>query len=32
MRSFFIAASGTDIGKTLLACTLCFQLKQAGKK
>lgn len=32
MQPFFITASGTDMGKTLLMTTLCWQLKQAGKK
>jgi len=32
MQSYFISATGTDMGKTLLMTTLCWQLKQAGKK
>lgn len=32
MQPFFITATGTDIGKTLVMTTLCWQLKQAGKK
>lgn len=31
MQSFFITSSGTDIGKTLVTTTLCWQLKQLGK-
>lgn len=29
---FFITSSGTDVGKTLVTTTLCWQLKQMGKK
>ncbi|MDX1975535.1 MAG: dethiobiotin synthase [Rickettsiales bacterium] len=32
MNPFFITASGTDIGKTLVTTSLCWQLRQAGKK
>ncbi len=32
MQPFFITASGTDIGKTLITTTLCWQLRQLGKK
>jgi len=32
MNSFFVTASGTDVGKTLVMTTLCWQLHQAGKK
>jgi dethiobiotin synthetase len=31
MQPFFIAATGTDIGKTLVTTALCWQLRQAGK-
>jgi dethiobiotin synthetase len=31
MRPFFVTATGTDIGKTLVTTTLCWQLKEAGK-
>ena len=32
MQKFFITATGTGIGKTLVATALCHQLKLAGKK
>lgn len=32
MDKFFITATGTDIGKTLVVATLCQQLQAAGKK
>lgn len=32
MDKFFITATGTDIGKTLVVTTLCQQLQEAGKK
>ena len=32
MQKFFITATGTGIGKTLVTTTLCRQLKLAGKK
>lgn len=32
MQPFFITSSGTDVGKTHLMTTLCWQLKNAGKK
>lgn len=31
MQPFFITAAGTDLGKTLVTTTLCYQLKRAGK-
>lgn len=31
MQHFFITSSGTDIGKTLVTTTLCWQLRQMGK-
>ena len=32
MRSFFVTSSGTDVGKSHMMATLCWQLKQSGKK
>ncbi|MDE3060945.1 MAG: dethiobiotin synthase [Pseudomonadota bacterium] len=32
MTSWFITASGTGVGKTLVTTALCWQLRQAGKK
>lgn len=32
MKPFFVTATGTDIGKTLLTTTLCWQLRHEGKK
>ena len=32
MKSFFITAPGTGVGKTLVTTALCWQLRQAGKK
>ncbi len=32
MNHYFITASGTDIGKTLVTTSLCWQLRQQGKK
>lgn len=32
MRPFFITSSGTDVGKTHVMATVCWQLKQSGKK
>lgn len=32
MQPFFITSSGTDIGKTLVTTTLCWQLRHQGKK
>jgi len=32
MSRYFITATGTDIGKTLVTTTLCYQLTQSGKK
>ncbi|MGE0754019.1 MAG: dethiobiotin synthase [Alphaproteobacteria bacterium] len=32
MKRFFITASGTEVGKTLVTTTLCWQLRQRGKK
>jgi len=32
MQSFFIAAPGTGIGKTVVTTALCWQLRQSGKK
>ena len=29
---FFVTASGTDIGKTLVTATLCWQLRERGRK
>lgn len=31
MQSFFITASGTGVGKTLVTAALCWQLRSAGK-
>ncbi|MEQ1790564.1 MAG: dethiobiotin synthase, partial [Rickettsiales bacterium] len=31
MQKFFITATGTEIGKTMITTTLCQQLKMAGK-
>jgi dethiobiotin synthetase len=31
MQPFFVTSSGTEIGKTLVTTTLCWQLKRAGK-
>ena len=32
MQPYFITATGTGIGKTLLTATLCWQLRQAGRR
>ncbi len=32
MRVFFVTASGTEVGKTVVACLLCRQLRAAGRK
>jgi dethiobiotin synthetase len=32
MQPFFITGTGTDIGKTLVTTTLCWQLRQMGKQ
>ncbi|MFO0389593.1 MAG: dethiobiotin synthase [Alphaproteobacteria bacterium] len=32
MNHYFITASGTDVGKTLVTTALCWQLRQQGKK
>ena len=32
MNQYFITASGTDVGKTLVTTALCWQLRQQGKK
>ncbi len=32
MNHYFITASGTDVGKTLVTTSLCWQLRQQGKK
>jgi dethiobiotin synthetase len=32
MNRFFVTASGTEIGKTLVMTTLCWQLRQQGKR
>lgn len=32
MQPYFITSSGTGIGKTLLTCTLCWQLRHSGNK
>ncbi len=32
MRAFFVTASGTEVGKTVVACLLCRQLRAAGRK
>jgi dethiobiotin synthetase len=32
MQSFFITSSGTEIGKTLVTTSLCYQLMQMGKR
>lgn len=32
MQPYFITSSGTGIGKTLLTCTLCWQLRHSGSK
>src|SRR5271170_2710815 len=31
MKSFFITSTGTDIGKTLTTCSLCWQMRNHGK-
>jgi len=31
MQPYFITSSGTDIGKTLVTCALCWQLRQLGR-
>lgn len=31
MRPFFITSTGTDIGKTLVTTSLCYQLRQLGR-
>ena len=32
MRAFFVTASGTEVGKTVVACLLCWQLRAAGTR
>ena len=32
MRAFFVTASGTGVGKTVVACLLCRQLRAAGTR
>ena len=32
MRAFFVTASGTEVGKTVVACLLCRQLSAAGTR
>ncbi len=32
MRAFFVTASGTEVGKTVVACLLCRQLRAAGTR
>ncbi len=32
MRAFFVTASGTEVGKTVVACLLCRQLRAAGRR
>lgn len=32
MKSFFITSSGTNVGKTMLTCTLCWQLRHSGQR
>ena len=32
MRAFFVTASGTEVGKTVVACLLCRQLSAVGKR
>lgn len=32
MQRYFITASGTEVGKTLVTTSLCWQLRQRGKK
>lgn len=32
MKAFFVTATGTEIGKTLVTCALAWQLRQKGKR
>ncbi len=32
MKSFFVTATGTGVGKTLVTAALAWQLRQAGKR
>lgn len=32
MQPYFITSSGTNVGKTMVTCTLCWQLRHTGKK